>query len=226
MKRSQIWLTIFLLTSVAELSSLLAGRSVVQLVAKPLIMVSLLGFYLAGSGPRSAAFIWALGFCWAGDVLLMFTEQNELFFMGGLAAFLTGHILYIVSYRNFQWTDAKIGLMMTQKIRFSFPVILAGTGLIAILFPTLGPLKIPVMVYALVLMLMVMAALFRYGRTSSESFWLIFSGAILFMVSDSALALNKFYSPFAYSGPVIMLTYISAQYLIVQGAIHHERSDQ
>jgi uncharacterized membrane protein YhhN len=166
MKRSKIWLMIFLLTSVAELSSLLAGWSMVHQIAKPLIMVSLLGFYLSGSGNRSTVFIWALGFCWMGDVLLMFTEQNELFFMGGLVAFLTGHILYIVSYRKFQWADSKSGLMATQKARYSFPVILAGTGLIAILFPTLGPLKIPVMVYAVVLTLMVGLHLKVFGSFS------------------------------------------------------------
>jgi uncharacterized membrane protein YhhN len=215
----------FVLAVLAELASLMAGWFVVHQVAKPLIMVSLIGLYFASSSMRSAVFVWALVFCWAGDVLLMFQDQHELFFMGGLIAFLTGHVLYIFSYRQFQWADAGEGLMNTQKVRYSFPIILAGTGLIAILYPKLGPLKVPVIIYALVLMVMVMTALFRFGKTSSKSFWLIFSGAILFMVSDSALALNKFYSPFVYSGLVIMLTYSSAQYLIVQGALHHQTGD-
>ncbi len=222
MSLPRILLIVFIIDSLAELLAILIGLPSVHLAAKPLIMLSLLAFYLVSSGQRSAVFIWALLFCWGGDVLLMFQEQHQLYFIAGLLAFLTGHVLYILAYRKLQSADTKTGLMTTQKLRFSFPIILAATGLIAILFPTLGPLKLPVMVYALVLMLMVMTALFRYGRTTSQSFWMIFSGAVLFMISDSALALNKFYSPFAYSGPMIMLTYISAQYLIVQGALNHK----
>ena len=104
----------------------------------------------------------------------------------------------------------------------SFPIVLAGTGLITVLFPTLGPLKIPVLVYSLVLVGMVMTALFRYGRTSPESFWKVFMGAVLFMTSDSLLAINKFYTPLPYAGLLIMLTYISAQYLIVEGIVKHK----
>jgi len=105
-------------------------------------------------------------------------------------------------------------------------VVLAGTGLIAILFPRLGGLKAPVLLYATALMLMVMTAIFRYGRTSDKSFRFILFGAILFMASDSTLAMNKFYSPVPFAGIWIMTTYIVAQYLIVRGAIAHpEKSD-
>lgn len=219
---SRWFLIIFIIDAILELVALTVGLPSLHQAVKPQLMFCLLGYYLASSSQRSVVFIWALVFCWAGDVLLMFQDQQELYFIGGLVAFLTGHVLYILAYRKFQSEDTSAGLMATQKMRFSFPIILAGTGLIAILFPTLGTLKLPVMVYAVVLMLMVMAALFRYGRTTPKSFWMIFAGAVLFMVSDSALALNKFYSPFAYSGPLIMLTYISAQYLIVQGTLNHK----
>ena len=69
-----------------------------------------------------------------------------------------------------------------QKIRFSFPIILAGTGLIVVLYPSLGSLKIPVVTYALVLIVMVLNSVFRYGRTSSVSFGSVFLGSIFFYV--------------------------------------------
>ena len=116
--------------------------------------------------------------------------------------------------------------MSTQKIRFSFPIILAGTGLIVILFPSLGSLKIPVLVYAIALMVMVMMALFRYGRTGTRSFWMVFVGAAVFMSSDSLLAINKFYSSIYLSGLFIMLTYTTAQYLIVEGVLSHREEIQ
>jgi uncharacterized membrane protein YhhN len=48
-------------------------------------------------------------------------------------------------------------------------------------------------------------------------------GAVLFVVSDSLLAINKFYSSFELAGVLIMLTYGMAQLLIVTGAINYIR---
>ncbi|MFM8914325.1 MAG: lysoplasmalogenase family protein, partial [Flammeovirgaceae bacterium] len=65
-------------------------------------------------------------------------------------------------------------------------------------------------------------ALFRYGRTTSKSFTYVMMGALLFMTSDSLLAINKFLNPLPLSGISIMLTYCLAQYLIVEGIIAHK----
>ena len=48
-------------------------------------------------------------------------------------------------------------------------------------------------------------------------------GAILFIISDSVLAINKFYQPFKGAGIIIMLTYAFAQMLIVLGVIKYNR---
>jgi len=50
---------------------------------------------------------------------------------------------------------------------------------------------------------------------------LVLAGAWLFMASDSILAFNKFHTAIEYSGPLIMTTYILAQFLIVEGARRH-----
>jgi len=42
------------------------------------------------------------------------------------------------------------------------------------------------------------------------------------MISDSLLAINKFMQPLPLSGLAIMLTYLLAQYLIVEGVLKHE----
>jgi uncharacterized membrane protein YhhN len=82
---------------------------------------------------------------------------------------------------------------------------------------------VPVMLYALVLTLMVLNALFRFKRTGAASFAMVFGGAILFMISDSVLAVNKFLEPVSHSGIWIMSTYISAQFLIVEGILQHQK---
>lgn len=222
MNKSPYFLLLFIITSIAELTGVSMNWQSLQEIAKPLIMLSLAAYYFTRSPHRSFIFVFALFFCWAGDVLLMFQKEANLFFMFGLAAFLTGHLLYIISYRQHQSPHSDKELLATQKVRYAFPIILSGTGLVALLFPVLGDLRIPVMIYAIVLILMVMTALFRYGRTNPQSFRMVFAGAILFMVSDSVLAINKFYSAFTYSGLIIMLTYTSAQYLIVEGVVTHK----
>ena len=48
---------------------------------------------------------------------------------------------------------------------------------------------------------------------------LFLTGAVCFVLSDTLLALNKFYAPFPYAAPLVMLTYCAAQYLITKGFI-------
>ncbi|CAN5293955.1 lysoplasmalogenase [soil metagenome] len=221
MKKTSAFLIFFLMVSLIQLFAVATNFHLIANISKPFIMLSLIGYYWITAERRSVLFVFALLFCWAGDILLIFQSSAELFFIFGLVAFLIGHSLYMISYNQFRWSNTKNELLWTQKIRMSFPIILAGTGLITVLFPALGSLKIPVLVYALVLVAMVMTALFRYGRTSPESFWKVFIGAVLFMTSDSLLAINKFHTALPYAGLLIMLTYIVAQYIIVEGVIKH-----
>lgn len=213
-------LLLFVSVAAAELIGVTFNISSLHIIAKPLIMISLMVYYLLNTTERNNFFVVAIVFCWLGDVLLMF-QGNEIYFMAGLVAFLSGHVLYIFSYRQMRYPEGVDGLLGPQKTRFSFPIILAGTGLVVVLMPHLGELKIPVMIYALVLTIMVLQALFRFGFTSKSSFALIFLGAVFFMISDSALAINKFMHPLPMASLLIMSTYITAQYLIVEGAIHH-----
>lgn len=157
---------------------------------------------------------------------MLLMGASELYFMLGLASFLTAHVFYIFTFRQFKLEDDSQALQGLQRIRFSFPIILYGTGLVVILYSRLGDLKIPVLLYALVLTLMVLNALMRFGRTSTPSFVMVFGGALLFMISDSILAVNKFLDPIPYSGFWIMSTYISAQFLIVYGLLKHKMPDR
>ena len=214
------FLIVFVLAAVVQLLASLAGWTLVDDISKCMLLPALCGYYVA-SGSRSIVFVGALFFCWVGDVLLIFQQREEMFFIGGLAAFLAGHVLYIVAYRQHRSEDRTFELLNTQKIRFALPVLLAATGLFTVLLPMLGGLTVPVLLYTIVIALMVMNAIFRYGRTNPSSFWLVFGGALLFMVSDSILALNKFLSPIPLAGFWIMLTYLSAQFLIVEGIRRH-----
>jgi uncharacterized membrane protein YhhN len=216
---SKIFLAFFVIVSVGELASEITEVIWLHQVTKPLIMISLIGYYVTSAHSRSGIVIAAMALSLVGDVLLM----NPDYFISGLVAFLLSHVLYIFAYRQHQWEESANVLTGVHRTRLAFPILLAGTGLVVILYPSLGDLKIPVIVYATVISLMAMTALFRYGKTNQKSFWLVFAGAILFMMSDSILAINKFLTPIENGGLWIMLTYISAQYCIVSGLLEHER---
>lgn len=222
----KIFLVLFALAAAGELLTQLIALPTVHLVTKPALLLVLLGYYYFSvreqKGAPSFMVMLALVFSWGGDVLLM--KQGELFFILGLVSFLIAHVFYIFVFRQFRNDDETSSLQGLQRIRFAFPVVLYGTGLVVVLYPTLGDLAIPVLIYAGVLTVMVLNALFRFGRTSSASFAFVFGGAILFMISDSLLAVNKFLEPVTLSGFWIMLTYIAAQFFIVTGLLKDSKA--
>lgn len=219
--QNRTFLFVFFLVVAAEILIQILGWQQYNLFVKPLIVISLVVFYFQNVEVKNRLFVLALFFCWLGDLFLVFDHVNELYFMGGLGSFLIAHVLLIFLYGKLK-NPTGVSLNGPQKARVSFPIILAGTGLISILYPTLGALKIPVIIYAVALMIMVLQSVYRYGFTSSQSFWSVCVGALLFMLSDSLLAINKFYQPIASAGVLVIATYMAALYFIVQGVIQHE----
>ena len=222
----KIFLYLFALAAIGEIISILMDQPSLELICKPALMLTLGLYYWASQKERQepvmTSVVMAILFSCLGDVLLMLQESNPNYFMFGLGAFLFAHIFYIFAYKQHRGDESGNELQGLQKIRFALPIVLAGTGLVTILYNRLGDLKIPVLLYAGVLTYMVLMALFRFGRTNAGSFAMVFGGAILFMMSDSLIAINKFLEPLSKAGFWVMITYISAQYLIVQGLIRHE----
>ena len=149
------------------------------------------------------------------------TQQNEILFMIGLVCFLITHVLYFAVFclapgRNY--AVKRISL-------FLLPVIMYGAGLLYYLMDDLGDMRIPVIVYTVVLLAMLAAAISRYKKVSSASYYLVLMGAVLFVLSDSLLAVNKFSHPLKGSSALIMSTYITGQFLIVIGYIKQYRNE-
>lgn len=185
-------------------------------VSKPAILTLLIIFFIKLSNALNAKTrhitLAALVFSLTGDTLLMFTEISELYFIGGLIAFLLAHIMYIIVFLK-QRHPSNAALPITLIL------LLYGAGLFYILKDGLNDLLIPVIIYMLVIVTMAVTAFLRKGKVSKTSFNLVFFGAIFFLISDSLLALDKFYEPMSSSGITILLTYGIAQYLIVLGLL-------
>lgn len=192
-----------------------------RLFTKPLLMPILLVYYYLETGfqgifPRLMAS--ALFFSWLGDVLLLFEASNGIFFILGLSAFLTAHLLYIVYFSRIRTDSAS----WFRKRPVMFIVVVAYViELLYILWPNLGGMALPVVIYALVIGTMLCFALWQYGRLKDRISFTFIAGAILFVLSDSALALDKFHNHHAWSGLLVMSTYVAAQALLVMGSVAH-----
>ena len=77
--------------------------------------------------------------------------------------------------------------------------------LITLLYPYLGEMKIAVPVYGIVISFMLLLALHMLFISNKSAGQMMMAGAILFVISDSILAINKFYSPLQNAGILIML---------------------
>jgi len=208
------WRILYAISAVAVLAGLLFGVPVLYISAKPLLMITLLLYFASATKgyPRWRFYVMAaLVFSWAGDVFLISSE----WFIAGLVSFLVAHIFYIIAY---QTTGAATGELKTLDV---LKFVAYGVVLIWVIYPGLGDLLIPVLIYALVLLAMGVWAHKRRGATSSESFQLVAIGAILFALSDGLIAINKFAFEVPFERILIMSIYMTAQYLIVQGLIKH-----
>jgi uncharacterized membrane protein YhhN len=157
----------------------------------------------------------ALVCSWGGDIML--TKKSSVLFKAGIAFFMLTHIMYFVVFIR-----AGNGFIFEKPV-FFIPLILYEVILISYLFNHLERMKIPVIVYSSVIIIMLASAINRYGSVTGKSFSMVLWGAILFVISDSALAINKLKQPFRLYQLVVMLTYITAQFLIVEGYIRQFR---
>lgn len=179
-------------------------------LTKPLIMPLLILYYITLTQNINFIIIGALIFGFLGDVFLLDSKNH---FTKGLLSFFCGHILYIVAfYLNFTIKGVK-GFYFAFIIFYLFYALLLVKGL----FPYLGSMKILGTMYMSTIMVMSFISLLMMLQSFTINTVLIFLGSIIFIISDSVLAFDTFKEKYAYSGVIIMSTYITAQFLIIVG---------
>lgn len=195
---------------------------ILNLITKPLLLPALMLVVFLEEKPTKlrSLFITALLFSFFGDVLLLFVKTNANFFIGGLVSFLLAHVVYIIFFAKIKGESrAKPKLFYL----YIFLVVVHFVELLYILYPGLGAMKLPVTIYAVIISIMLMVCLFVFFKVPPMAGKYFVTGAILFVISDSLLAINKFYMPFFQAGFFIMLTYCLAQFCLVKGYINlHE----
>jgi uncharacterized membrane protein YhhN len=128
-----------------------------------------------------------------GDIALL--GRSNAAFLGGLVAFLGGHLAYVVAATRAIAIDSWFG---AAGIYAAIPIVAGGVALFAWLWPHLAgehkPMRVPVIAYVVTIVTMVLAAIaVARGHALPEPQRCLFvAGAALFFVSDLAVARDKF----------------------------------
>lgn len=203
---------LYFIVGFVQIYAQVQNNDFLNLISKPLLMPILIGFvymFCRENSLRQNVLIYcALIFCWLGDVLLMGQKFSANFFIFGLVGFLIGHIFYvIINFKNAQ--KIKIGLI--EIIAF-VPMLLWALFLLSKIN---GGFFIPILFYAIMLCTLYASAFLTRNNLPKNLWITLFCGVILFIISDSMIAINKFILNFENAGFYIMATYIIAQYMII-----------
>jgi uncharacterized membrane protein YhhN len=190
-----------------HLRAVYAGPSWQVFVFKPLTTTLVLLLALLAPGAVSAryrrALVAGLVFSLVGDVVLILPGDR---FVAGLAAFLVAHAAYLVAF-----TD---GVRVRLASWTTAAYVAVGGGILASLWGTLGPLRLPVAAYVGVILLMAAQAAGRAATLRTPGSRAAAGGAALFVVSDATLAIDRFGGEVPGEALLVMLTYVAAQLLI------------
>jgi len=225
---------IHLILGLAFLTALVDWYSVwkknvrLEAVVKPLTMISLIMwvvFFAAQEQVLDSAlifFVIGLVFCLIGDIFLFLPPDR--FFIFGLAAFLLGHVWYIVGFGSFE----RIGEYYIPVLAYLLVIGLAAYLIVGKLIAGLRRnnkerLIVPLIVYAFVISIMLGSAGLRFfdSNWTTAGAYLAAGGALLFYISDVLNAWERFVNKFDHDRLIIMATYHLGQFGLAIGAAFH-----
>jgi alkenylglycerophosphocholine hydrolase len=193
----------------------------VEYVAKPATMLALLLWIWLSAGFGGSMLWFTVGviFCLAGDVFLMLPPK---LFILGLLSFLVGQLCYVIGFNTSSpylnlWGVFLI-IMLGIYVGWLYPRLAA-----SLTEKGMNALKIPVLIYAIVISLMVYSALMTFTRPGWVTAAALSAslGAVLFYISDSTLAWDRFVNPLSHGRLRTMIFYHLGVIGIVLGAILH-----
>lgn len=217
--KKQAWLILYFLVLLADLIAIISGADLLRYITKPLLM-PLLGINLLFAINRLRPVIFrnllltALFFSWMGDILLLW----DRYFLAGLGSFLLAHLAYIGFFLKVRYTNYPLPLCKYPLIFLSEAIVL---GFLFFIFPYLGTLAVPVIIYAITVSFTLLCAMHAFRFREQPMGWYCIAGSLLFICSDAMIAIAHFYYSFPAAGICIMLTYGLAQWALINGSARY-----
>ena len=207
---------------IAAINWLAVAKKWVKLkyITKPAVTLALICWLILNGGFQGQLLYFVIGlvFSLAGDIFLMLPNEK---FIAGLVSFLFAHIAFILGFSSVIPKFSAAGLIL---------LILVGLNAFELFRQISNGLRsrgqeyfiTPVLIYTIVISLMLVSALLTMVGPNSE--WnpfpslMVSFGALLFVLSDTLLAWNKFVNPIKYGNIFVIVTYHLSLITITLGA--------
>ncbi len=139
------------------------------------------------------------------DTMLMVVEVSLM--EQGMVYFVLGHVMYITAFSlgyEFHGWNMAVALILLVLLAMFYRGI-RGTA---------GRLRIPILIYAIVLCTMLFFALSQFNQEITRKSVFIIVGALLFVISDFLLAYLTFIKPHKQESVIVWAVYAPAQFLL------------
>ena len=205
----------FFIIAIGDILNVRNDRVKLRYLTKPLLVPLLILFYIMNTTKIEQIIIYALLCCFFGDFFLLFARK-KLFFIAGLLSFLAGHFFYTIAFLK---TTSFLSNIPGWFYLSLIPYIFYGFFIYYRLNPYLSSMKIPVIAYLNIILFMSFASFTRIWEINGIAFWFPFVGSIMFIVSDTLLAIRVFKYKIMRGWISVMIFYICAQLLIILGLL-------
>lgn len=222
-RKDILWLYIYMIAGILDLSLIAQNLPDYRLLTKPVILLSLIIYFVKGSQLIQGSFLRegvlaALVFSLVGDILMMFPQL----FLYGVGAYFITFICYIFAFKLSQGLAINFsGFYIIRLFLYNLPFYFLTAILYFLIHYQLGTLKTPIIIYLCAMVIMVTTARERFKKTNPASFWQVMIGAFLFFVSQGIYLVHVFFRPLTDAEILEMGTYLLAQLLIVMGLRSH-----
>lgn len=187
-----------------------------RFISKPLVIGSLLIYFFLKSSNFNKVdrypIILALFFMILGDISLLYID-NYFAFTTGFVLFMAANIMYLIAFYS------KVTYRIQAIIPYWMVVIGVCISILLIIYDGVGIFLIPVLIFMVIAFYMVQTTYVRYGTTNKTSYYLVFAGAILFIISECIIAFRVFYLPVPFERTLVMLSYGLGNFFIIKGLL-------
>ena len=213
---------LILLSAILDWLAVGLGWNKAKFLTKPLVMILLIGWMSIHGGWTAPVMWFTLGavFALIGDICLMLPGN---YFLAGLVSFLLAHLLYITGfftealYLSPVWIAASVivicfAVVLTRKIRQG---VRRKTGA--------RRLRWSVTIYSVAVTAMFLSTLSTIQKPgwSLSTYFAVALGGMLFYLSDTLLAYDRFVSTIHHGRLMVRITYHLGQILLLAGVLTH-----
>ncbi len=213
------FLIIYVIIGVLILLTDLLDLNVTRSLSRPLISGALLFFYASISGlykddRKRKLLLASLFFAIAGDIAFIFRDEGESFFMSGVAFYFFSLMSYLVIF-CINILDSRPWEQHWSQFALALLFLVIGVEFYVETYKSYELFRTPILVFLILLTLLMSATALRAKRSDLIGYIMAIAGSVSFFISNGVIQLDHFVTEIPYAGSVVLVTYITGQYQIV-----------